>query len=79
MVPAGRNTVALPPTPIFNGPDEAAEPEGAISETALHEKVVEAIPPSGPRGLQTLDDHLFLKWVRGRCLPPAAIYHSLIL
>lgn len=42
--------IIAPPTPTFNGSNEAAEPEEPIrlyiKETALHENVLEAIPPS---------------------------------
>lgn len=72
FVPAGKNSYAEAtqraalPTPIFNGPNEATELEAPIRlyirEAALYEKVPEAIPPSGPGGSKTLDDHLFLKW-----------------
>lgn len=45
------DTVDLP-TPIFNGPNEATEPEAPIRlyirEAALYEKVLEAIPPWNP-------------------------------
>lgn len=57
MIPASKSakdTQLLPPTPIFNGSNEAAELEEPIrlyiKETALHENALEAIPPSGPQG-----------------------------
>lgn len=67
--PAGNSSYAEDtvdlPTPIFNGPNEATEPEAPIRlyirEAALYEKVLQAIPPSGPGGSKTLDGHLFLK------------------
>lgn len=53
------------PAPAYIAPDKATGLEGAIrlyiGGTALHEKALEANPPSSPRGLQTLDRHLFLK------------------
>lgn len=53
------------PAPAYNAPDKATGLEGAIrlyiGGKALHEKALKANPLSGPRGLQTLDHHLFLK------------------
>lgn len=63
-------------------PNEATELEAPIRlyirETALHEKVLEAIPPSGPRGSKPWLATCFWKGAEGGGYPYQQHLHSLI-